>query len=133
MHLNKVGWNKRLFHIAPISRFKKREKVFIMSIPDKFATGQQAGQPSQAAGCHPHLSDLLHIGQMERLLKHALEELERVRARLSPIERETAIQSSVKARTEKVVNAQQDETSSPVPPLPIAEIKQLAEMAKRFR
>ncbi|MGA2092416.1 MAG: hypothetical protein ABSH16_03275 [Sedimentisphaerales bacterium] len=98
-----------------------------MSFPDAYMTGQQTG------GHHPRLADLLRIRQMERLLKHTLGELEKVKARLNQLEKATAIQSPDAAGTVKAVNTQHSEATTPMPPLPIAEIKQLAEMAKRFR
>jgi hypothetical protein len=98
-----------------------------MSFPDAYMTGQQTG------GYHPHVADLFRIRQMERLLKHTLEELEQVKARLNQLEKATAIQSPDAAGTGKTVNTQRTEATTPMTPLPIAEIKQLAEMAKRFR
>jgi hypothetical protein len=98
-----------------------------VSIPDANTSGQQTG------GYNPHLADLFRIRQMERLLKHALEELEQVKARLAHLEKEMVIQGPAVACVEKAVNTQQAGTASPMPPLPIAEIKKLAEMAKRFR
>ena len=86
---------------------------------------------SQRADVNSHrLSDLFHIRQLERQLKQALEELEQVRTRVNQLEQEIAFQNT---DGEKTQISQQAETIPAVPPLPIAEIKQLAEMAKRFR
>jgi hypothetical protein len=78
-----------------------------------------------------NLADQLRFRQMERMLQQTLEELEQVKARLSRLE------NSVAQRSEPDGIACDDaEQSSPeplTPPLPIAEIKQIAEMAKRFR
>jgi hypothetical protein len=98
-----------------------------MSISDSYKSGKQAGYYSH------HLSDLFRIRPMERLLKQALEELEQVKARLSCIEGETAIHNPNAEKTKKALNTHYSEGASSMPPLPIAEIKQLAEMAKRFR
>jgi hypothetical protein len=98
-----------------------------MSFPDLNTSSRQANVRS------PHLSDLFHIRQLERQLKHALEELEQVKTRVSQLEEEIAFQNPEGIFTEKTQIPQQAETTPAAPPLPIAEIKQLAEMAKRFR
>lgn len=98
-----------------------------MTIPDANTNGQQGG------GQGPHLSDLFHIRQLERQMKNALDELEQVKGWLNRLEKEIAVQSPDGVFTEKTQIPQQAETTQVVPPLPIAEIKQLAEMAKRFR
>ena len=86
---------------------------------------------SQQAGVNSHcLSDLFHIGHLERKLKKALEELEQARNRVNQLEREIALQNT---DGEKTQISQQAEIAPAVPPLQIAEIKQLAEMAKRFK
>ena len=98
-----------------------------MSIFDESTKGQRAG------GRSPHLSDLFHIRQLERQLKHVLDELEQVKTRVNQLEKEIAVQSHDGVFTGKTQIPQKAETSPAAPPLPIAEIKQLAEMAKRFR
>jgi hypothetical protein len=98
-----------------------------MSIPEADMNDQQAG------GHSPHLSDLFHIRQLERQLKNTLEELEQIKGRLNRLEDEIAVQSPGGVFTEKTQISQQAETITTAPPLPIAEIKQLAEMANRFR
>ncbi len=98
-----------------------------MPIPDASINGQQTGNHS------PHLSDLFHIRQLERQLKHVLEELEQVKTRVNQLEKEIAFQSPDGVFTEKTQISQRAETTPAAPPLPITEIKQLAEMAKRFR
>ena len=98
-----------------------------MSINDSYMSGQKGRY------FNTHLPDLFRIRPMERLLKQALEELEQVKARLRHIERETTIHSPDAERKEKVINTHYSEGTSSMPPLPIAEIKQLAEMAKRFK
>jgi hypothetical protein len=98
---------------------------------------RQAQLASQSAHIdHPtdnrlNLADHLHIRQMERMLQQALEELEQVKARLSRLEKSVAHRSEPGG-----VACDGAEQSSPeplTPPLPIAEISQLAEMAKRFK
>jgi hypothetical protein len=78
-----------------------------------------------------NLADHLHVRQVERMLQQTLEELEQVKARLSRLEK------SVTQRSEPDgVACDEAEQSSPehlTPPLPIAEISQIAEMAKRFK
>jgi hypothetical protein len=78
-----------------------------------------------------NLADHLHVRQVERMLQQTLEELEQVKARLSRLEKSAA------RRNEPAGVAGDDiEQSNPeplTPPLPIAEISQIAEMAKRFR
>lgn len=104
-----------------------------MSIPDIYGNGQQAEQAIQAEGYHPHLADLFRIRQMDRLLRHTLEELDTVKARLTLLEKEMANREPVSKNMEITKDFQQQEIEMAAPPLPIAEIKQLAEMAKKFR
>jgi hypothetical protein len=111
--------------MAAISYFK--ERFLLMSISDANTNS------NQASGHSPHLSDLFHIRQLERQLKHALEELEQVKTRVSRLEQEVAVQSPAGVFTEKTQIPQQAGNAAAMPPLPIAEIRQLAEMAKRFR
>jgi len=98
-----------------------------MSISDANTSSQQVDVNSQ------RLSDLFRIGHLERKLKQALEELEQARTRVNQLEQEIASQNTDRVFTEKTQIPQQAETTSAAPPLPIAEIKQLAEMAKRFK
>jgi hypothetical protein len=91
----------------------------------------QSAHIGQPIGNRLNMADHLRIRQMERMLQQKLEELEQVKARLSRLEK------SVAQRSEPVgVACDGAEQSSPeplTPPLPIAEIKQIAEMAKRFK
>ena len=96
-----------------------------MSFPGLNTSSQQADVINSQ-----RLSDLFHIRQLERHLKQALEELEQAKTRVNQLEQEIALQNT---DGEKKQISQHAETIPAVPPLPIAEIKQLAEMAKRFK
>ncbi|MGA2070575.1 MAG: hypothetical protein ABSG97_04435 [Sedimentisphaerales bacterium] len=78
-----------------------------------------------------NLADHFHVRQMERTLEHTLEELEQVKSRLSQLEKAMA------ERGEGNITAcEGSEQLPPAPlthPLPITEISQLAEMAKRLK
>jgi hypothetical protein len=78
-----------------------------------------------------NVSDHLRIRQMERALEQALEELAQVKAKVSELEKTVAQY----AEHETVcVKGNENEILMPsAPPLPVDEIKELAEMAKRFR
>ena len=105
-----------------------------MSFIEALKQGQPASQTShidQPAGNRLNLADHLHIRQMERMLEHTLGELEQVKTRLSQLEKTMA------ERGERDITAfGGSEQLPPTPlthPLPIAEISQLAEMAKRLK
>jgi hypothetical protein len=87
----------------------------------------------QAGGYSSHLPDLFYIRQLERLLKHTSGGLELVKARVTQLENDIAILNSVAAGKGKTANTQRLENTSQALSIPIAEMRQLAEMAKRFR
>jgi hypothetical protein len=105
-----------------------------MSIVSALRQAQLASQSAHTG--HPignslNMADHLRARQMERMLRQTLGELEQVKARLSQLEKSAAQRSEP-----GVVACDGTEQSSPeplTPPLPIAEISQIAEMAKRFR
>ena len=77
------------------------------------------------------LADQLRLRQMERTLQQTSEELKKARTRISQLEKSLAEREKqdIAARG----NSGQQTQPSLAPPLPIAEISQLAKMAKRFR
>jgi hypothetical protein len=102
-----------------------------MSFPDVFGPKKQVAQNihiGRPAG--PNLSDLFRLRHMEKMFQQTLDELEQVKTRLSRLEE--TIASQVKQDT---ANREVPESGpTPLtPPLPIAELKQLSEMAKRFK
>ncbi len=97
---------------------------------------QPASQTShigQPAGNRLNLADRLHTRQIEKMLEHALEELEQVKSRLSQLEKAMAEQGE--GNITACVSSEQlpPVPLASMPPLPIAEISQLAAMAKRFK
>lgn len=89
---------------------------------------------NQSAGYNPTLADLFRLKQMEKIIHLTVEELEQVKSRLSRLEEAMGLGDSLNS----IGNAARKNVMQPnpkhiTPPLPIAEIKQLAEMAKRFR
>jgi hypothetical protein len=65
------------------------------------------------------------------MLQKTLEELAQVKARLSRVEQELTVRNE----SQKIASEGAEHAGAvpSAPPLPIAELKQLAEMAKRFR
>ena len=113
-----------------------------MSFLSAFGPKQEVAQnkhEDHPAGYHPNLAELFHIRQMEKRIQQTTEELEQVKARLSRLEESLASRSNpeVAACDEPRQAACEDtEQSGPEPstlPLPTTELKQLAEMAKRFK
>jgi hypothetical protein len=107
-----------------------------MSFLEAFRQGPQASKAAQVD--HPvpaanrlNLADQLRFRQIERMLEHTLEELEQAKVRISQLEKTLA------EREERHIYAGESSgQQTPAylePPLPIAEISQLAEMAKRLR
>lgn len=105
-----------------------------MSIIGALRQAQIASQTSRAA--HPdnnnlNVADHLRIRQMERMLEQALEELTQVKARVDEFEKLAAQYAE-----HEVVSGKGNEGTIPLlsqPLLPVDEIKELAEMAKRFK
>jgi hypothetical protein len=105
-----------------------------MSIIGSLRQAQIASQSARTV--HPennnlNVADHLRIRQMERMLEQTLEELAQVKARVDELEK-SAAQS---AEHELVLGKVNEGTILPqsTPPLPVDEIKELAEMAKRFK
>jgi hypothetical protein len=91
----------------------------------------KASQVTQPAGNRLNLADQLRLKQMERMLQQTLEELAQLKARVEQLEKLEAHYSE----HEMIFSKGNEETISlsSTPPLPVDEIKELAEMAKRFR
>ena len=107
-----------------------------MSFLEAFRQGPPASKAAHvdhpvSAANRLNLADQLRFRQMERMIQHTLEELEQAKARISQLEK------TLSEREERHIAAgesSEQQTPAPVaPPLPIAEISQLAEMAKRLR
>jgi phosphotransacetylase len=104
-----------------------------MSIFNTVGSAKQVSQNAtqgQPAGYHPSMAELFRLRQMERILQQTTEELEQVKARLSQLEKALAKRGEIDVA---VCGNVQSGSESSTPPLPIAEMKQLADMAKRFR
>jgi hypothetical protein len=105
-----------------------------MSIIGSLRQAQIASQSLRVA--HPennnlNVADHLRIRQMERMLEQALEELAQVKAKVNELEKLAAQYAE-----HETVSGKSNESTIPlssVPPLPVDEIKELAEMAKRFK
>jgi hypothetical protein len=100
-----------------------------MSFLGTFKQRQRASQPAHID--HPvpvanrlNLPDQLRLRQVERVLQQTLQELEQAKARINQLEKELA---------EQDIAADGSFEQPMTPPLPIAEISKLAEMAKRLR
>jgi len=85
----------------------------------------------QPAGYNPNLAELFRLRQMEKIIQLTVEELEQVKCRLSRLEE--AIGLKVEPKVTACEGAHRPGQKHPTPAIPIAEMKQLAEMAKRFR
>jgi hypothetical protein len=105
-----------------------------MSIVGALRQAQIASQASR--GVRPennnlNVADHLRIRQMERMLEQTLEDLAQVKARVDELEKLAAQYAE-----HDIVSGKGNEgtISLPLtPPLPVDEIKELAEMAKRFK
>jgi hypothetical protein len=98
-----------------------------MSFLNTFRAKQEVAQNAHEghpAGNNLNMTELYRLRQMERNLQQTMEELEDVKGRLSRIEK------SLAERGELAEGSGLGPTS---PPLPITELKQLSEMAKRFK
>jgi len=73
------------------------------------------------------VADLSRIAQMQKMIQQTTEELENLKTRLIRLEKSLA-----RRNQPAIVACESEDESRPVT-LPIAELKQLAEMAKRFR
>jgi len=69
---------------------------------------------------------------MERMLQQTLEELEQAKARLNQLEKAMAKREG-RYISDDSANMEKQTPASLTPPLPVDEIKLLAEMAKRFK
>ncbi|MCJ7729326.1 MAG: hypothetical protein MUO27_05570 [Sedimentisphaerales bacterium] len=110
-----------------LSAFRPKQKV------------AQNKHEGHSAGYHPNLADLFRLRQMEKMLQQTADELKQVKTRLSRLEEALAGCSDLEVaacgepRQAACDDAKQSSPGPSTPPLPIAELKQLAEMAKRFR
>jgi len=86
---------------------------------------------SAPATKHLNLADQLRFRQMERMLRQTLEELGQAKARISQLEKTLAERAELDAAA--CGSSGQQTPASLTPPLPIAEISQIAKMAKRFK
>lgn len=107
-----------------------------MSIPEAFRKAQQASQSAHIGRSVPaanrlNLADHLRLRQMERMLQQTLEELEQAKTRIHQLEKLLTKSGRPNAAADKITGQQTNVSS--LPPLPIDEIKKLAEMAKRFK
>jgi hypothetical protein len=78
-----------------------------------------------------NLADQLRLKQMERMLQQTLEELTQVKTRVDKLEKLVAQYAE-----HETILSKSNESIIPqpsTPPLPVDEIKELAEMAKRFK
>jgi hypothetical protein len=105
-----------------------------MSMIGSLRQAQIASQSLRVA--HPennnlNVADHLRIRQMERVLEQTLEELTQVKAKVNELEKLVAQYAE-----HEIILSKGNESLIPLPstpPLPVDEIKELAEMAKRFR
>jgi hypothetical protein len=107
-----------------------------MSFLEAFRQGPPASQSAHIDRSVPaanplNLSDHLRLRQMERMLQQTLEEIEQAKARISRVENALA-EPEERYMTAGESSGQQASVFL-TSPLPIAEISQLAEMAKRFK
>jgi hypothetical protein len=105
-----------------------------MSFLSAFGPKQEVAQNihvGHPAGYHPNLADLFRLRQMEKIIQQTAEELEQLKARLDRLEEALAPRNQ--PGTVACPPDDQPDAAQPPLPLPITELKQLAEMAKRFR
>lgn len=98
-----------------------------MSFLNTFRAKQEVAQSAHeghSAGNNLNMTELYRLRQMERILQQTVEELEEVKGRLSRLEKSLAERGEI---------AEQSGLEPTAPPLPITELKQLSEMAKRFK
>jgi hypothetical protein len=98
-----------------------------MSFLNTFRAKQEVAQSAHEghpAGNNLNMTELYRLRQMDRILQQTVEELEEVKGRLSRLEKSLAGHSEL---------AEQSGLEPTAPPLPIADLKQLSEMAKRFK
>lgn len=81
------------------------------------------------AGYHRNMADLSRLIQIQNMIQRTNREIEGIKSRLDQLE--GAITTHQQHQVQAGDNQQPAHVQSP--PLPIAELKQLAEMAKRFR
>jgi hypothetical protein len=98
-----------------------------MSFLNTFRAKQEVAQNAHEgnpAGNNLNMTELYRLRQMDRILQQTVEELEEVKSRLSQLEKSLAERGEI---------AEGSDSGPTAPPLPIGELKQLSEMAKRFR
>ncbi len=106
------------------------KKVSAMSFLSKKKVEQNTS-PGQAAGYNPNLAELFRLRQMEKIIQLTVDELEQVKCRLSRLEE--AVGLNVEPEIIAGEGAHRPDKKHSTPAIPIAEMKQLAEMARRFR
>jgi hypothetical protein len=118
------------------------KRVFAMSFLNASGPKREVAQnihEDHSAGYHPNLADLFRLRHMEKIFQQTADELKQVKTRLSRLEEALAGCSDLEVaacgepRQAACDDAKQSGPEPSTPPLPIAELKQLAEMAKRFR
>ncbi len=92
------------------------------------ATAAKSAIIEQLSSNRLNLADNLRLRQMEIMLLQTSQALEHVKIRLDQLEKTVS-----KHGDDNPVFNPEHQIQSSTPPLPIAEIKQLAEMAKRFK
>jgi hypothetical protein len=107
-----------------------------MAFAGIFKREQPASQSEQTEreGLTAHrlnFADHMRLRQMERTLQQTLEELEKVKARLNQLENSLKKCGGQEVASDKIKG--QQAVVPTTTPLPVDEIKQLAEMAKRFK
>jgi hypothetical protein len=98
-----------------------------MSFLNTFRAKQEAAQNAHEghpAGNNLNMTKLYRLRQMERTLQQTVEELEDVKSRLRRLEKSLAERGEI---------AEGSDSGPAAVPLPITELKQLSEMAKRFK
>ena len=111
-------------------RDEKIERVVRMSFQNILGQKQasaQRGAVHHTGVYHQNLADLFRTRQMEKTIQQANRDIEQLRERLSRLEEAFAKRNA--ALEEIKVSG----TIPATPPLPIAELKELAAMAKRFK
>ncbi|MBN2020133.1 MAG: hypothetical protein JW749_07910 [Sedimentisphaerales bacterium] len=80
---------------------------------------------------NPNLADLFRIRQMGKTIQQAASEIEQLKERISRLEEMLTKRNAPATRVNEEIA---DSAPMPTtPPLPIAELKELAAMAKRFK
>jgi hypothetical protein len=90
------------------------------------AKNNQNGRPA----CNqPNLADLFRLRRMDKIMQQANKEIEQLKERIRRLEDALALRSKPVAACDDVRQPCPPST----PPLPIAELRELAAMARRFK